>query len=127
MKYLALLKDSFREAIDTKVFYVMAGLSGLVILVVASLGFTPRPATDLNAELETTLNLDLASLVRAAREQQTNPVRHDSSAAFHIVSVEAIDGQLNRPTSSLFFASTLITGCPRRAKDRFSRLISRNC
>src|SRR5207302_9259872 len=81
----------------------MAGLSGLVILVVASLGFTPRPATDLNAELETTLTLEVPSLVRAAREQQTNPVRHDSSAAFHIVSVEAIDGQLNRPTSSLRF------------------------
>jgi hypothetical protein len=44
MKYLAILKDSLREAIDTKVFYVMVGLSFLVILAIASVGFEPIPA-----------------------------------------------------------------------------------
>jgi ABC-type transport system involved in multi-copper enzyme maturation permease subunit len=41
MKYLAILKDSLREAIDTKVFYVMVGLSGLLMLFIASISFRP--------------------------------------------------------------------------------------
>jgi ABC-type transport system involved in multi-copper enzyme maturation permease subunit len=41
MKPLAILKDSVREAMDAKVFYVMIGLSVLAILVVASISFTP--------------------------------------------------------------------------------------
>ena len=44
MKFLAILKDSLREAIDCKVLYVMVGLSCLVTLVVASLSFKPLPA-----------------------------------------------------------------------------------
>src|SRR5262245_15026989 len=44
MKYLAILKDSFREAVDSKVLYVMIGLSALVILFVATLSFKPLPA-----------------------------------------------------------------------------------
>lgn len=41
MKFLAILRDSLREAIDTKVFYVLVGLSGLLVLLVASLSFRP--------------------------------------------------------------------------------------
>jgi len=41
MKYLGILKDSLREALDTKVFYFMLALSSLLILVVASLSFRP--------------------------------------------------------------------------------------
>jgi ABC-type transport system involved in multi-copper enzyme maturation permease subunit len=41
MKYLAILKDSLLEALDTKVFYAMMGLSCLVILLVASVSFHP--------------------------------------------------------------------------------------
>jgi ABC-type transport system involved in multi-copper enzyme maturation permease subunit len=44
MKFLAILKDSLREAIDCKVLYVMVGLSCLVTLVVLSLSFKPLPA-----------------------------------------------------------------------------------
>ena len=46
MKYLAILKDSFREAIDTKVFYVMIGLSCLMLLVVASVSYEAIPIDD---------------------------------------------------------------------------------
>ncbi len=42
MKFLTILKDSLREAIDTKVFYVMVGLSILVTLLTATLSFKPR-------------------------------------------------------------------------------------
>ena len=39
MKYFALLKDSFREALDSKVLYVMIVLSTLVIAFVALFSF----------------------------------------------------------------------------------------
>jgi len=41
MKYLAILKDSLLEALDTKVFYAMIGLSSLVILFIASISYRP--------------------------------------------------------------------------------------
>src|SRR5262249_49829740 len=44
MKYLAILKDSVREALDSKVLYFTVGLSCLVILAVASVSFKPEPA-----------------------------------------------------------------------------------
>src|SRR5262249_20215040 len=44
MKYLAILKDSLREAIDNKVIFVMIGLSLLVTLFVLTTSFTPFSA-----------------------------------------------------------------------------------
>jgi ABC-type transport system involved in multi-copper enzyme maturation permease subunit len=41
MKPFAILRDSLREALDTKVFYVMVALSLLVVLVVASISYKP--------------------------------------------------------------------------------------
>jgi ABC-type transport system involved in multi-copper enzyme maturation permease subunit len=41
MKYLAILKDSLREAIDTKVFFALALMSILVVLLVASFSYQP--------------------------------------------------------------------------------------
>jgi ABC-type transport system involved in multi-copper enzyme maturation permease subunit len=46
MKFLAILKDSLREALDTKVFYVMVGLSLLAVLFVASVGYRPVSVED---------------------------------------------------------------------------------
>jgi ABC-2 family transporter protein len=43
MKFLALVKDSVREAIDLKVFYVTVVLSAVVSLLVLSLRFRPVP------------------------------------------------------------------------------------
>jgi ABC-type transport system involved in multi-copper enzyme maturation permease subunit len=44
MKFLAILKDSLREALDSKVLYALLILSALVIVGVASISFKPRPA-----------------------------------------------------------------------------------
>jgi ABC-type transport system involved in multi-copper enzyme maturation permease subunit len=44
MKYLAILTDSMREALDSKVLYFTVGLSLLVILCMASISFAPQPA-----------------------------------------------------------------------------------
>ncbi len=46
MSFLAILKDSFREAVDSKVFYAMIGLSLLLILLVGCVSFKPLPAED---------------------------------------------------------------------------------
>jgi ABC-type transport system involved in multi-copper enzyme maturation permease subunit len=44
MKYLAILKDSWREALDSKVLYALIILSLLVVIGVASISFKPQPA-----------------------------------------------------------------------------------
>ena len=45
MKFLAILRDSLREALDAKVIYFLFGLSALVILLAASLSFEPASPT----------------------------------------------------------------------------------
>jgi ABC-type transport system involved in multi-copper enzyme maturation permease subunit len=46
MRFLAILKDSIREAIDTKVFYVTLGLSTFLLILVASVSFRPLTVED---------------------------------------------------------------------------------
>lgn len=46
MKYFSILKDSFREAIDTKVFYATLGISCLVVLLIGSVTFRPLPVEE---------------------------------------------------------------------------------
>src|SRR5262249_48131846 len=41
MKFLTVLKDSYREAVDGKIFQAMLVLSGLFILFVASISYKP--------------------------------------------------------------------------------------
>lgn len=43
MKFLAMLRDSLRETLDVKLFYVMVGLSLLVVLLAASVTYKPVP------------------------------------------------------------------------------------
>jgi hypothetical protein len=46
MKFLALMKDSLREAVDSKVLFVTLGLSCLLILAVGSVSFRPLTAQE---------------------------------------------------------------------------------
>jgi hypothetical protein len=84
MKYLAILKDSLREAIDTKVFFVMAGLSLLLILVVASVSFQPVSVEDDVKQLTSILNWAMSW--PAAQGQ---PVPHFDHADFRQLNPEA--------------------------------------
>ena len=45
-KPIAILKDSLREAWDSKILLVLVILSGLFALLLLSIGFTPVPAED---------------------------------------------------------------------------------
>lgn len=49
MKPLAILKDSIREAWDSKILLVLVILAGLFALLLLSVGFTPVPAEDVFA------------------------------------------------------------------------------
>src|SRR6266545_465776 len=42
-QFVAILKDSFREAVDGFVIYAMLAMSALVILLLGSISFTPEP------------------------------------------------------------------------------------
>lgn|SRR5262245_56166628 len=46
MKYLAILKDSLREALDSKLLYFTLGVSVLVVLLVGSVTFRPVPVEE---------------------------------------------------------------------------------
>jgi ABC-type transport system involved in multi-copper enzyme maturation permease subunit len=84
MKYLAILKDSLLEALDTKVFYVMVGLSSLVILIVASVSYRQvtvedemeRMARAMSSEMERqgkNANVDKPPTMTVEDFHQTNP------------------------------------------------------
>jgi ABC-type transport system involved in multi-copper enzyme maturation permease subunit len=46
MQFYAILKDSFREAIDGFVIYLMIGLSLLLVVILGSISYAPDAATD---------------------------------------------------------------------------------
>jgi len=68
MKYLAILKDSFLEAIDTWVLYVMLALSALLIILVGSISFRPRPAATVMDDAVLGLNIDIEEQLQQLRE-----------------------------------------------------------
>lgn len=45
-QFFAILKDSYREAVDGFVIYVMLGLAAVLIVITASMSFTPVPPAD---------------------------------------------------------------------------------
>lgn len=97
MKFLAILRDSLREAIDTKVFYVMVALSGLLALFAFSIGFKPRPARDAFLWMaNTTLNPELTRDMDP--ERFMNALLHVKSLdAYEVVQVEPLDGKSYLP------------------------------
>ena len=59
MKFFAILRDSLREAIDLKVFYVMVALSTIIILLACTLSFEPvGEAKDTMRRSAITLTID---------------------------------------------------------------------
>ena len=98
MKYLALLKDSFREAVDTKVFYIMVAMSSVVTLLIAMIGYRPKPAAEFGEHLALPLNGDTLELIRG-RQGKKPPT---SITFYTFSSVEPLDGQPDLPGSQLF-------------------------
>jgi ABC-type transport system involved in multi-copper enzyme maturation permease subunit len=64
MKFLAILRDSLRETLDVKLFYVMVGLSLLVVLLVGSISYKP-----VSMERRLTFQTNLINLALRAQLQ----------------------------------------------------------
>ena len=99
MKFLAILKDSIREAIDAKVFYVMVGLSLLMTLITLSITFTPIPGDRQVVQdwAILPLNTDAPDIGQArAMDQlfQARPTR------FEVAEIAPLEGQPNAATST---------------------------
>ncbi len=100
MKFLAMLKDSVREAVDHKVLYVMVGLSVLLALLALSTSYTPVPGAYrvVHDFAVLPLNNDTAEL------EQAEALHHlfgRRPIQFDVTSVEPLDGQPDAPTSRL--------------------------
>jgi ABC-type transport system involved in multi-copper enzyme maturation permease subunit len=98
MKFLAILKDSVRESIDFKIFYVMVGLSLLLAVLGLSLSFTPvAGAKEVVRDFAILpLNNDADSLDQAAALNvlfQARPVQ------FSVKSVAPLEGEADAPAS----------------------------
>jgi ABC-type transport system involved in multi-copper enzyme maturation permease subunit len=75
MKYLAILKDSLREAIDTKIFYVTVALSVLISLLVMTITYKPVPTKDMVDTFTDVINLIAGSKHRDAPKMNLDPVK----------------------------------------------------
>jgi ABC-type transport system involved in multi-copper enzyme maturation permease subunit len=139
MKFLAMLKDSVREAIDFKVFYVMVGLSLLLAGLALSLSFTPVAGgmevvrdfaiLPLNTDADELDQAQAMSLLFPA-----GPIR------FSVKSVEPLDGEPDAPTSrfkAILEASFATSEAARKAeadprqvedyvRERFGRIENRS-
>ena len=63
--YLAVLKDSFREALASRVLWILLALTTLVLAAVAPIGVSERPAT----QLRQSSILDMSALVSKIEAQ----------------------------------------------------------
>jgi ABC-type transport system involved in multi-copper enzyme maturation permease subunit len=105
VRYLAILKDSLLEAVDTKVMYVMLVLSSILILFAGSLSFTPQSCQKIPSEF-TVASLELAGQGNA--QKKTRFVLpgfgwFGSSSTWTQQSVEPADQAPDRPDSPLRF------------------------
>ncbi len=102
MKFLAILRDSLREAIDTKVFYVMVGLSLLLIALGFSCTFKPRPGGEfLMKAASFPLNMDLTNLDLENPEPELLLRRLGAARGlFQVTSVAPVEGEADAPTST---------------------------
>lgn len=71
--YLAILKDSFREALSSKVLLVILGLITLVLLAVAPLGYREQKTTALSRESVQTWPRFIEQLRDDVKKEDTSP------------------------------------------------------
>jgi hypothetical protein len=98
VKFLAILKDSFREAVDVRVGYLLVVMSCALILVFASLSFTPRPCREVLPKLAMQLNTPTGG-----RDDQPAGSLDPNLVFFRVVAVEPQGGTPDRPQSPLRF------------------------
>jgi ABC-type transport system involved in multi-copper enzyme maturation permease subunit len=108
MKYLAILKDSLLEALDTKVFYVMMGLSFLVVAVVGSVSYRPVTVEDEVDRLAGYLNWVMGLAMRG--KGNAEPPRIDV-VDFHETNPQGLPSERD-------YTFTLVLHAPAAEKDK---------
>ncbi len=121
MKYLAILKDSLREAIDNKVIYVMIGLSVLVTLFALTMSFTPQPArkmmeTAVSGQLNWLRMFDRAKQLRGPRQQRAEDIMPKDAGRYRVAGVETVRGPEDSPDSSYRVTVALAQAGPGEAE-----------
>ncbi len=103
MRYLAILKDSWRESLDNKVIYVTLGMSCLAIVLVATLSFQPLSAEQTMRELVSGKLEGLFLLMRPEklklRDMQGAGFLAVANRDFSYRGVEAVRGPMDSPES----------------------------
>ncbi len=100
MKFLAILKDSLREAIDTKVFYVMVALSLLLTLLAFSFEFKPTPSGQQVMQMAVvTLALDVNEITPEEFERIGQATIMEKLTRYQLVSAEPLPGAEDGPHS----------------------------
>jgi ABC-type transport system involved in multi-copper enzyme maturation permease subunit len=97
MKLLAILRDSLREAIDSKVFYVMIGLSVVVTLLASTTTFKPRPAQEIMQIATVFLTLDESEMNDPDRLLARG--RSGTLDFYEVVGVSPREGETDAPSS----------------------------
>jgi ABC-type transport system involved in multi-copper enzyme maturation permease subunit len=111
---LAVLKDSFREAIDFKVFYVMLLLSGALILFVAGISFSPDQPDEMMKFLSLSLNGDLLEALQGRKSELSE---NRTLASYLVKTAEPAD--TTEPTPGSTYRITLkmqVANAQERAK-----------
>ncbi len=101
MKFLAILKDSLREAVDSKIIYVMMGISLLVTVFVLLTSFKPLPAEQMMTRLlkGDVLRLDELQPGGHPGPQAKHP-EPDATGQYAVKSVDVLRGQPDQPESA---------------------------
>jgi len=104
MKYLAILKDSFREALDCRVLFVLFGLSTIIIVLVATLSVKLLPAEKTMQQFFSTGNeLPLTAVLDSHKPEKMAKRRkgkkNHSFDTFRLVKVECVRGEADAPDS----------------------------
>jgi ABC-type transport system involved in multi-copper enzyme maturation permease subunit len=104
MKLLAILKDSLLESLDSRVIYVMAGLSLLLIGISATMTFTPKPGGEMVMRIASTpLAIDLKNIDPLRRGGGPNPLEilaNQLGGAIQMESASPAPGEEDRPGST---------------------------
>jgi ABC-type transport system involved in multi-copper enzyme maturation permease subunit len=113
MKFLAMLKDSLREAIDAKVFYVMVGLSTLLILLALTATFTPKPGGEaVMRAAAIPLSVDLANFESGSQDDDPGRLierlRKSAGDLYQVTRVEPAEGAPDLPSSTFVLKITTL-------------------
>lgn len=99
MKFLAIMRDSLKEAIDSKVFFVMVGLSSIFILLAFTLSFKPQPGEQLFKVLAFPLNSDFTDLTPEKLQRLGTMQAQGTLHVYEVRGAEPVPGQSDSPGS----------------------------